>query len=40
MIGEIGAQGGGLIPNALGLSKQYTGNYLLGFVAFAYPVGA
>ncbi|MEY4562614.1 MAG: hypothetical protein RLZZ618_1891 [Pseudomonadota bacterium] len=35
MIGEIGALGGGLVPNAMGLSKQYTGTYLWGFVGFA-----
>ncbi|MGY4829589.1 MFS transporter [Sphaerotilaceae bacterium SBD11-9] len=35
MIGEIGALGGGLVPNAMGLSKQYTGSYLWGFVVFA-----
>jgi MFS transporter, NNP family, nitrate/nitrite transporter len=35
MIGEIGALGGGLIPNAMGLSKQYGGSYLWGFVGFA-----
>ena len=35
MIGEIGALGGGFVPNAMGLSKQYTGTYLWGFVAFA-----
>ena len=35
MIGEIGALGGGLIPNAMGLSKTYTGTYLWGFVGFA-----
>ena len=34
MIGEIGALGGGLLPNAMGLSKQYGGSYLWGFVAF------
>ena len=34
MIGEIGALGGGLIPNAMGLSKQYAGTYLWGFVLF------
>jgi MFS transporter, NNP family, nitrate/nitrite transporter len=34
-IGEIGALGGGLIPNAMGLSKQYGGSYLWGFVGFA-----
>ena len=35
MIGEIGALGGGFIPNAMGQSKQLTGSYLWGFVAFA-----
>ncbi len=35
MIGEVGALGGGFIPNAMGLSKQYMGTYLWGFVAFA-----
>jgi NNP family nitrate/nitrite transporter-like MFS transporter len=35
MIGEIGALGGGLVPNAMGLSKQYTGTYLWGFALFA-----
>jgi NNP family nitrate/nitrite transporter-like MFS transporter len=35
MIGEIGALGGGLVPNAMGLSKTYTGSYLWGFVLFA-----
>jgi len=35
MIGEIGALGGGLIPNAMGLSKQYTGSYFGGFALFA-----
>jgi MFS transporter, NNP family, nitrate/nitrite transporter len=35
MIGEIGALGGGLIPNAMGMSKQYAGTYLWGFVGFA-----
>jgi NNP family nitrate/nitrite transporter-like MFS transporter len=35
MIGEVGALGGGLIPNAMGLSKQYTGTYLWGFVLFS-----
>jgi MFS transporter, NNP family, nitrate/nitrite transporter len=35
MIGEIGALGGGFIPNAMGQSKQHTGTYLWGFVAFA-----
>lgn len=35
MIGEIGALGGGLVPNAMGLSKQYLGSYLWGFIFFA-----
>ena len=35
MIGEIGALGGGLVPSAMGLSKQYLGTYLWGFVLFA-----
>ncbi|MBV8603804.1 MAG: NarK/NasA family nitrate transporter [Pelomonas sp.] len=35
MIGEVGALGGGFIPNAMGLSRQYGGSYLWGFVAFA-----
>lgn len=35
MIGEIGAVGGGFIPLAMGFSKEYTGTYLWGFVAFA-----
>ncbi len=35
MIGEIGALGGGLAPNAMGLSKQYLGSYTWGFVLFA-----
>ena len=35
MIGEIGALGGGFIPNAMGQSQQLTGSYLWGFVAFA-----
>lgn len=35
MIGEVGALGGAIIPNAMGLSKQYAGTYLWGFVIFA-----
>jgi len=35
MIGEIGALGGGLIPNAMGVSKQYAGTYLWGFIGIA-----
>lgn len=35
MIGEIGALGGGLVPNAMGLSKQYGSSYFWGFALFA-----
>ena len=35
MIGEVGALGGGFLPNAMGQSKQLTGSYLWGFVSFA-----
>lgn len=35
MIGEIGAVGGGIVPNAMGLSKQYLDTYLWGFALFA-----
>ncbi len=35
MIGEIGALGGGLVPNAMGLSKEYLGTYFWGFAVFA-----
>jgi NNP family nitrate/nitrite transporter-like MFS transporter len=35
MIGEIGALGGSIIPNAMGLSKQYTGSFAGGFLVFA-----
>ena len=35
MIGEIGALGGGLVPNVMGVSKQYTGTYMWGFMLFA-----
>jgi len=34
MIGEIGALGGGLVPNLMGLSKQHLGSYGWGFAAF------
>ncbi|HWH75240.1 MAG TPA: MFS transporter [Methylibium sp.] len=34
MIGEVGALGGGFLPNAMGLSKQYGGSYLWGFLSF------
>lgn len=35
MIGEIGALGGSFIPNAMGISKQSTGSFSWGFLAFA-----
>jgi NNP family nitrate/nitrite transporter-like MFS transporter len=35
MIGEVGALGGGFIPNAMGQSMQHSGSYLWGFLAFA-----
>lgn len=35
MIGEIGALGGGFLPNAMGLSMKHSGSYLWGFVSFA-----
>ena len=40
MICEIGAFGGGFVPNAMGQSKQHTGTYLWGFVAFAFVPAA
>lgn len=39
MIGEIGALGGGFLPNAMGLSKQYGGTFAYGFIAFAIFAG-
>ena len=35
MIGELGALGGGLVPNAMGLARQYLGTYAWGVVFFA-----
>jgi NNP family nitrate/nitrite transporter-like MFS transporter len=35
MIGEIGALGGGILPNLLGQSKQHTGSYQAGFIFYA-----
>jgi NNP family nitrate/nitrite transporter-like MFS transporter len=35
MIGELGALGGGLVPNAMGLARQYAGSFAWGFVFFA-----
>ena len=35
MIGEIGALGGGILPNVLSLSKQHTGSYRTGWICYA-----
>ncbi|MDP4023186.1 MFS transporter [Methylobacterium sp. NEAU 140] len=35
MIGEVGALGGAILPNVMGLSKQYTGSFATGFVLYA-----
>lgn len=35
MIGEIGALGGSILPNAMGISMQTSGSYTWGFVSFA-----
>lgn len=35
MIGEIGALGGGILPNLLGQAKQHTGSYSSGFVLYS-----
>jgi NNP family nitrate/nitrite transporter-like MFS transporter len=35
MIGEIGALGGAILPNAMGLSKTYTGSFATGFIVYA-----
>ncbi len=35
MIGEVGALGGAILPNVMGLSKQYTGSFSLGFIGYA-----
>src|SRR5438270_11577565 len=35
MIGEIGALGGGILPNLLRQSKQHTGSYRAGFLLYA-----
>ena len=39
MIGEIGGLGGAIVPNAMGLSKQYTGSFAFGFAFFAGLAG-
>jgi NNP family nitrate/nitrite transporter-like MFS transporter len=35
MIGEIGALGGGILPNLLGQAKQHTGSYAAGFLIYS-----
>jgi NNP family nitrate/nitrite transporter-like MFS transporter len=35
MIGEVGALGGGILPNLLGQSRQHTGSYAPGFICYA-----
>jgi NNP family nitrate/nitrite transporter-like MFS transporter len=35
MIGEIGALGGSILPNVLAQSKQHTGSFRAGFIAYA-----
>ena len=35
MIGELGALGGGLVPNAMGLARQFAGSFAGGFFFFA-----
>jgi MFS transporter, NNP family, nitrate/nitrite transporter len=35
MIGEIGALGGAILPNAMGLSKTQTGSFATGFIAYS-----
>ena len=35
MIGELGALCGGLVPNMMGLSKQYLGSYMGGFIGLS-----
>jgi NNP family nitrate/nitrite transporter-like MFS transporter len=35
MIGEIGALGGAILPNAMGLSKEWTGGFGPGFLFYA-----
>jgi NNP family nitrate/nitrite transporter-like MFS transporter len=39
MIGEVGALGGGFLPNAMGYSKAHFGTYTWGFVSFAVLAG-
>ena len=39
MIGEVGALGGAILPNVMGVSKQYTGTFATGFVVYAVFAG-
>ena len=40
LVGEIGGLGGGLVPNFMAFSKEYSGSYALGFIAIALLAGA
>lgn len=41
LVGEIGALGGGFIPNVMGMAKQYTKSFSAGFAAYAlFAAGA
>jgi NNP family nitrate/nitrite transporter-like MFS transporter len=40
MIGEIGALGGAILPNAMGLSKTYTGSFATGFITYSFLAAA
>ena len=40
MIGEIGALGGAILPNAMGLSKTYTGSFATGFITYSLLAAA
>jgi NNP family nitrate/nitrite transporter-like MFS transporter len=35
MIGEVGALGGAILPNAMGISKQAFGTFAWGFLFYA-----
>lgn len=36
LVGEIGALGGGILPNMMGMTKQYLGSFAPGFIAYAF----
>jgi NNP family nitrate/nitrite transporter-like MFS transporter len=40
MIGEIGALGGAILPNAMGLSKTHTGSFAAGFLLYSLLAAA